>query len=365
MIDNLLERSIADNLEALDISPSMFKEATEHYQSVSKFLCDQEIDADFYPQGSFATGTVVRPYKKDSDGYFDLDVVCRRNVAASTTMPSATRTPVENVLTKSGLYRPMMKSYPECLTLRYVENGKRGGFRLDIVIAAYRQAEDSSSDPIAIAKHDKHWEWLNSNPKALINWFNAVNEPYSMFSSGQERDRLFKSNRGIYASIEDVPREMERTSLQRTIQVLKRSRDVYTTNARIEEELMPSCVIMVLAGTIAQTCSPASNTIELLPTITRQLSSAVSDGQQAVDALLASATDPNDGQPLVRWKISNQRALARWLEEIETLIGCDTNDSAMFDKCVQHVFGKDAMTPKASASFAPAIITKPTRPWAC
>lgn len=365
MTNYLLERSITDNLEALDISPSMFKEATEHYQSVSKFLCDQEIDADFYPQGSFATGTVVKPYKKDSDGYFDLDVVCRRNIAALTTTPGATRAPVENVLAASNLYRPMLKSYPECLTLRYVEDGKRGGFRLDIVIAAYRQTRDNSSDPIAIAKHDEHWQWLNSNPKALINWFNDVNMPYSVFSSGQERDRLFKSNRGIYASIEDVPREMERTSLQRAIQVLKRSRDVYTTNARIEEEFIPSCVIMVLAGVIAQVCSPASNTIELLLTITRRLTSVVSDGQQAVDALLASAIDPSDGRPLVRWEISNQRALTRWLEEIETLIGCDTNDSALFDMCVQHVFGRDAITPKESASSAPSIITKPMRPWAC
>ena len=45
----------------LDISPTMHKYAVKRYEGISNYLESQGIKAEFYPQGSFRTGTVVRP----------------------------------------------------------------------------------------------------------------------------------------------------------------------------------------------------------------------------------------------------------------------------------------------------------------
>ena len=54
-------------ISQLDISPTMHKNAVEKYKALASFLEGCGIEADIYPQGSFAFGTVVRPSCKDSD----------------------------------------------------------------------------------------------------------------------------------------------------------------------------------------------------------------------------------------------------------------------------------------------------------
>ena len=60
--------------EKLDISPTMYEYAVARYQGISQYLADNGIDADFYPQGSFRTGTVVRPIKDGVEADYDIDV---------------------------------------------------------------------------------------------------------------------------------------------------------------------------------------------------------------------------------------------------------------------------------------------------
>ena len=67
-INNILSKGA--NL--LDITPSMFEEATSHYKAVGEFLGNHGVDADISPCGSILTGTVVRPYSDDDDEYFDI-----------------------------------------------------------------------------------------------------------------------------------------------------------------------------------------------------------------------------------------------------------------------------------------------------
>lgn len=54
----------------------MHKYAVERYEGISNYLESQGIKAEFYPQGSFRTGTVVRPLKNGIETDFDIDVVC-------------------------------------------------------------------------------------------------------------------------------------------------------------------------------------------------------------------------------------------------------------------------------------------------
>ena len=66
--------------EKLDISPTMYEYAVARYQGISQYLADSGINADFYPQGSFRTGTVVRPIKNGAEADYDIDVICKLSV---------------------------------------------------------------------------------------------------------------------------------------------------------------------------------------------------------------------------------------------------------------------------------------------
>ena len=65
-VKNIPERQkdILSIIASLDISPTMYRNAVEKYKAITKFLSDCGIEADMYPQGSFAFGTVVRPNAK-------------------------------------------------------------------------------------------------------------------------------------------------------------------------------------------------------------------------------------------------------------------------------------------------------------
>ena len=68
------QKDILSIISSLDISPTMYKNAVEKYSAITKFLNDYGIDADMYPQGSFAFGTVIRPNATDHSASYDLSV---------------------------------------------------------------------------------------------------------------------------------------------------------------------------------------------------------------------------------------------------------------------------------------------------
>ena len=117
----------------LDITPSMFEEATSHYKAVGEFLGNHGVDADISPCGSILTGTVVRPYSDDDDAYFDIDVLVNRpGFGSASSMPRDVRGPVDEILLNSDRYGDMAEECAECITIEYVSNGVEGGFRLDL-----------------------------------------------------------------------------------------------------------------------------------------------------------------------------------------------------------------------------------------
>lgn len=82
-----LEKLLIQLLDKLDISPTMYQRAIERYTSVASHLDEKGIDCTIYPQGSFALGTVVRPFRNDKDQAYDIDVVYLYNGNKSTLSP--------------------------------------------------------------------------------------------------------------------------------------------------------------------------------------------------------------------------------------------------------------------------------------
>ena len=92
------QKDILSIISSLDISPTMYKNAVEKYKAITKFLGDCGIEADMYPQGSFAFGTVVRPNAKDPSANWmlsvKLEVAGRTMLQASFVKKSKMRSPL-------------------------------------------------------------------------------------------------------------------------------------------------------------------------------------------------------------------------------------------------------------------------------
>lgn len=279
------QKDILSIISSLDISPTMYRNAVEKYKAITKFLGDCGIEADMYPQGSFAFGTVVRPNAKDPSANYDLDVICQVRGSRADYAPSELRQKIEDALTSSGIYGGKLKVCKECFTVEYA--GINGvGFTIDIVPAADETSETKSrltqkslapeliGTAIAIPKHngERNYSWLTNNPKGLRAWFDAKNEPFLAASRSAYRERLFAANRVLFASVEEIPHELDRSALQRVIQILKYHRDVFYAKIKDGDEIKPiSAIINVVTTQIASRYDPNCSVFELLEYVLNEL----------------------------------------------------------------------------------------------
>lgn len=279
------QRDILNLISQLDITPTMYSNAVEKYKAIASFLNDCGIIADIYPQGSFAFGTVVRPCVENDSANYDLDFICQLNSNRDEITPSELRRRIENTLTSSNRYGGKLEVYDECFTIHYADiNGV--GFTIDIVPAVdesmtnklvlMRNSERPNliNTAIAIPRHngDCNYSWLTNNPKGFKNWFDEINAPFLNARRFENRRDLFEANRQMFSSIEDVPSALERSSLQRVIQILKYHRDSYYSKRNHGDELKPiSAIINTLVANIAQTIDPNFDTFALLSYVLDEL----------------------------------------------------------------------------------------------
>lgn len=267
-------------IESLDITPTMFDNATAKYQAIAKFLASKGIDADIYPQGSFALGTVVRPVTRAPDVGYDLDLICHLRKDREEQSPGELRSEVERILKGSDLYGGKLESCDECITIHYADVGK-ASFTIDVVPAANEsdinkqrlvaksQAPMLIRSSIAIPMcQEKVYTWATNNPKGYREWFEEINRPFLAAVSEKQRRVLFESNARVYASIEDIPDSHLRSSIQRVIQILKAHRNVYFSHLDKGNELKPiSAVLSTIVAQVAQPMSPWTSIFDLLKVV--------------------------------------------------------------------------------------------------
>ncbi|UXV32194.1 nucleotidyltransferase family protein [Mammaliicoccus sciuri] len=193
-------------LASIDILPTMEKNAHDRYESISKYLEEQVLNCNFYPQGSFLLGTVVRPYKDGKDKIYDLDVISMIDKEKFDTTPNQTKNDVGFTL---YIVPSVVNDYS--------------------VYDNYNEATiDQKSISITERISDGRYEWKQSNPIGFGDWFSQIsNRHMSESQIIQQRSRLLYELRGLYASAEEIPTYLYRSSLQRSVQLLKRIRDVY------------------------------------------------------------------------------------------------------------------------------------------
>ena len=221
-------------VEQLDLTAADMDAANARYRDVGDHLADE--GPDIYVQGSFMLGTVVRPHNRT--GEFDLDLVCRSDIAKTSIsqkdlkdrVGGYLRDYVDNADGVDGEV-PKLEESRRCWTLVWRQ------FHMDVLPAV---PDDESESPTAIWLTDKQLvRWQPSDPRGYVQWFRGQCAQQII----NERKAMAKSAAG---TVDDVPVWRVRTSLHRAVQVLKRHRDVYFED---EPDLRPpSSLVTTLAA---------------------------------------------------------------------------------------------------------------------
>ena len=215
-LDQLLDVAIA----SFDIPDRLYELAVNRYEDVGQWLSGRAeqrgTTGDVYPQGSFRLGTVVRPIgPKDQ---YDIDMVYRRDVSKNSISQAELKEDAGDDLREYVLHchegLPALKEGKRCWTLVYPSDP----FHMDVLPAV----PDLNGNENSILLTDFSLrEWQHSNPIGYSQWFRG--------RMADEFIRLRKEAALNMAAmdVEEVPEWRVKTTLQRTVQALKRHRDLY------------------------------------------------------------------------------------------------------------------------------------------
>lgn len=390
--------------EKLDISPTMYDYAVERYKGIAQYLADSGINADFYPQGSFRTGTVVRPLKNGVEADYDIDVMCNLSVKKDFTSPRQIKTSVGNALRSNQVYKE--KLLPEdsrCWTLKYAGISNDVGFSLDIVPSVGEsnisiQALIHAGVPADLAVYAESitekqsvgsYSWLSSNPKGFGGWFNQINEPFKAYDYENRRKKYFDNNRAQFradAVVESVPDYHIKSGLQRSIQLLKRHRDLFYQRVKNGKELRPASVIITsLAAKVAAGASPALPLDSLLSHIVYGLKDYASLLQGKQPALrfdgdvrniiqkrsgkwiIPNPVNPNDNYA-DSWTDDTAAMFFKWIDAVvKDLADTTPTNESQYISGLQRSFGtpfvNSSLSLRENASRTTSPLSTPTRPW--
>lgn len=238
----------------IDIPPSKYQDAVDRYQAVGRWLecgeyprCQGELS--ICVQGSFRLGTVVRPIRNGIEACYDIDLVCEIPLHKDQTTPQAVKSMVGDRLRDHGTYKKLLD--PEgrrCWTLEYGEQDGVG-FHLD-VLPAVPDPRGLLDTAIAITSkaYGSSYSWSSSNPRGYGIWFDAKNASAFARAAFEQKESIQRGASTIYASVDEVPDQLIRTPLQRSIQLMKRHRDLrFDHHERIKYAPI-SIIITTLAG---------------------------------------------------------------------------------------------------------------------
>jgi len=308
--------------EDLDIPPGKYQDAVDRYQSVGRWLEEGEYpdcatEPSIYPQGSFRLGTVVRPIRGGVEASYDIDLVCELPIEKQQTDPRSVKTMVGDRLRDHGTYKRLLdEEGKRCWTLEYAEEDGVG-FHLDVLpsVPDSRGLLDAS---IAITnKQGTVYDWSASNPRGYGLWFDSKNQVAFALARFEQKRSIQARAPDIYARVDDVPDQLIRTPLQRSIQLMKRHRDVKFDDVRYNGYAPISIIITTLAAHLYQN---ESDIYSALTGIVSKLSAhAVLVENRTVDRSLAPfspITRTSDG----KWYLGNpvnpdENFADRWHED--------------------------------------------------
>ncbi len=398
------EKEMLNLIKGLDISHTMYENARKKYQTLGKELNERGIDCDVLPQGSFSTGTVVRPFKNGKDADYDLDAVCIVNIAKINTTPQDIKKMIGNVLKKCGHYEEVSECN-ECWTINFAENNGIG-FNIDVVTSAVESTEKKEelkklADPdvgalidkaVAMANglhNSKFSSWKTINPDGFKEWFDNINDRFMKYT--REQRHLLEKEQVYAGEIKPIPSDDLRSSLQIAIQIMKRHRDVYFFNNHIENLKPISAIITTLAAKIASESPQDSLTpLGMLEYILKNIDSyqGLIGLQESVGDfskmslikkysgkwILTNPINPDDNL-LDSWNDNTAEVFFKWTQNIKRcfLDSLAQHENKAFFEAVSAGLGKDyvtsspiykeSMTPILATASIPNVEIGARKPW--
>ena len=239
---NVLVADLLDIIvDHLDIPKSYYEKAVARHKSLGEWLCRPESKvAAFHPhvspQGSFRHGTVNRPLINTEE--YDLDnvttVAMAKTAITQEQLKALYGSEIKGYAKANGMLAPVEEK-DRCWRLVYADEV---AFHLDtlpclpeepaVILALTSRGVSPELAALAIAITDRqHPQYdqitaalLSSNPRGFAKWFEKRARPLAEMRLRQLVERR------LYASVDDVPPYEWKTPLQRSIQILKRHRDV-------------------------------------------------------------------------------------------------------------------------------------------
>ena len=248
-----LSKLFDESEKRFSITQTAYDKLEKTVRRIGKYIANNEPDVKTYLQGSFSYGTIVRPYRGDSDGDYDIDLVIEFPPSYCAKGPQAVKSIVGDCLEKSS-YGDRLDEGKRCWTLDYSDTSNPDiAFHLDVlpsVSANVPDADKIRKTEIRITNRGKNgYTWSSSNPKGYRQWLSAIDQSHC-----NAADKKPASN--IVSDLDRVADPVDCTPLRSAIKILKRSRDVFFSD-RSDSDYAP---ISVIITTVAASIIDADNT---------------------------------------------------------------------------------------------------------
>ena len=266
----------------------------------------------------------------------------------------------------------------------------RIGFHLD-VLASVPDGRGLLDTSIAITnKNGATYHWSASNPKGYGDWFDKKNQGAFELVLVEQKRSIQSRASTIYLSVDDVPDQLVRTPLQRSIQIMKRHRDL-SFNSGTKNEFMPiSIIITTLAAHLysrePDVFSALTGIVSKLSAYAGLVDNGAVDGTLVPGNLIARTPDgkwyiENPADPAEnfadRWHEKNHaraRAFFSWVKALKVdLVDILTSGrletvrrrltAVLGASVVSSHIGLIATTPVAAFTPPKIKIAEPAKPW--
>jgi len=265
MTDVIRNRIIKEVASAIDIPDTASERAEARYKDLGEWFGRNDahchaFNPHIYSQGSFRLGTVIRPV--DDDGEYDLDMGCRlrlgitKKTHTQQQLKELVGLDLEEYRTARGI-QEKRKEKPRCWRLIYADKLR---FHLDTVPSIPETSErrrliheaivrSGADDALALRvanltgaiTDNRRWNygniddnWLLSNSEGFALWFESrMRQARMLMESLAQQARA--------AKVDELPSYRWKTPLQRSVQLLKRHRDIFFSD---DQDGKPASVII-------------------------------------------------------------------------------------------------------------------------
>lgn len=319
---NYLNKILDQITIELELTESQEGAIEKAYNAVADWLSQngsplKQYKISIFPQGSINLGTVVKPYGKDD---YDVDLVCLFNDNTKYLTAEQVKLSVGERLKSNSRYKTMLTNEGKrCWTMQYSDNLN---FHMDILPAV---ATNNSNAICATHKENGVYRFISTNPHDYAEWFKQ---------KMQNKTILYERS-----GIEKMPDYPRKTVLQKTVQLLKRHRDVM-----FKQDNTHAPISIIITTLVAKLYSGESTVLEFLDKVVQKIGSMVENRAGIYWVANPVNSKENFADKWIKEPIKKD-SFFEWVEQLandyQRLMAVDSKDELL--KCLYDLFGQKAV----------------------